>query len=55
MGSIVHVVKRLEQGLPIVRDKADKQRFVRLLYYANDAYHDEFWEQSTKNFDRFFL
>ncbi|OGC88272.1 hypothetical protein A3D70_01005 [Candidatus Adlerbacteria bacterium RIFCSPHIGHO2_02_FULL_54_18] len=54
VGSIVHVVKRGARGLPIVRDTADKQRFVRLLYYANDTYHDEFWEQSTKNFDKFF-
>jgi len=52
-GSIVHAVKRGARGLPIVRDKADERRFVRLLYYANDTYHDEFWEASTKNLGMF--
>jgi len=54
VGSIMHVVKRGARGLPITRDKADAQRFVRLLYYANDVYHDEFWEPSTKGFDKFY-
>lgn len=53
VGSIMHVVKRGARGLPIVRDDADKQRFLKLLYYANDTYHDEFWDQSTKELDLF--
>lgn len=53
IGSIMHVVKRGARGLPIVRDNADRQRFVKLLYYANDTYHDEFWDQSTKNIEAF--
>ena len=47
LDSFVHVTKRGTRGLPIVRDDADKRRFVRLLYYANDQHRDYFWEAST--------
>src|SRR3989344_1296709 len=47
LDSFVHVTNRGTRGLPIVRDEADKKRFVRLLYYANDKYRDTFWEANT--------
>src|SRR3990167_4288934 len=47
LDSFVHVIKRGARGLPIVRDTADKRRFVRLLYYANDQYRNTFWEANT--------
>jgi len=45
--SFVHIMKRGARGLPITRDTADRWRFVRLLYYANDEYKNELWERST--------
>ncbi|MEK7479908.1 MAG: transposase [Patescibacteria group bacterium] len=45
--SILHVIKRGARGLPIVRDDPDCWRFVRLLYYANDEYRNDFWEIET--------
>ena len=53
LDSFVHVIKRGARGLPIVRDTADKRRFVRLLYYANDQYRDYFWESSTSGLEEF--
>lgn len=47
VGSYVHVMKRGTRGLPITRDTADRWRFVRLLYYANDEYKDDSWERET--------
>ncbi len=43
--SIVHVVKRGARGMPIVRDNADRLRFVNLLWYANDEFRDQFWDE----------
>ena len=51
VNSIVHVIKRGTRGLPIVREEVDRRRFVQLLYYSNDTYRDEFWEQSVKGLD----
>ena len=45
INSYVHVTKRGARGLPIVRSKNDKDRFVRLLYYMNDTYKTENWER----------
>lgn len=53
LDSIVHVIKRGTRGLPIVRDEADRKRFVRLLYYANDQYRDYFWETNTATLGEF--
>lgn len=47
VGSYVHVLKRGARGLPITRDEKDKWRFVRLLYYMNDEFKDDFWERNT--------
>ena len=51
--SFVHVTKRGTRGLPIVKDEADRRRFVRLLYYANDQYRDYFWEANTAGLGNF--
>lgn len=48
-GSILHAIKRGSRGLPIVRDDIDRRRFVQLLYYANDTYQDDSWENSIKD------
>ncbi|OHA17850.1 MAG: hypothetical protein A2664_00090 [Candidatus Taylorbacteria bacterium RIFCSPHIGHO2_01_FULL_46_22b] len=47
--SYVHVLKRGGRGMSIVNDDADRWRFVRLLYYVNDVYANEWWERDTKN------
>ncbi len=51
--SYIHVVKRGARGLPIVIDDADQWRFLRLMYYMNDEYLDENWDQVTKSGDLF--
>lgn len=38
IGSVMHVIKRGARGMEIVRDEADRQRFVRLLYLLNDQH-----------------
>lgn len=45
--SILHAMKRGARGLSITRNDADRWRFVRLLYYANDEYRNDFWETET--------
>lgn len=45
--SYIHIVKRGARGLPIVRDKSDKYRFVRSLYYLNDTFFYPHWEKET--------
>lgn len=52
--SYIHVVKRGARGLPIVVSEGDKWRFVRLLFYMNDEYLDENWDQVTKRVDLFY-
>ena len=48
LDSYVHVVKRGARGLPIVNDAAEHWRFLRLLFYMNDEYLDENWDQLTR-------
>src|SRR3989344_1437022 len=36
IGSYVHAIKRGTKGLPIVRDEADKWRFLKSLFYLNN-------------------
>ena len=43
MGSFVHVIKRGTRGLPIVRDKADRDRFLLMLAHFNDEYQPANW------------
>ena len=45
--SIVHVVQRGARGMEIVRDDADRFRFVRSLLYLNDTYSDPVWHQTV--------
>lgn len=46
-------MKRGARGLPITRDIVDQNRFVRLLYFANEDTRDEYWERSTKGLPLF--
>ena len=49
VGSIVHVIKRGARGMPIVRDKFDRVRFSRSLYFLNDAFSDENWTVNLRS------
>ncbi len=53
VGSFVHAMKRGARGLPIVRNDADRRRFARLLYFANDKYQGENLERGTKGLGMF--
>lgn len=44
-GSYVHITKRGARGMPIVRDDADRWRFVRLLRYLNDRGVPKQWDR----------
>jgi len=47
--SYLHILKRGARGMVITKDLKDKWRFVRLLYYLNDHYKNDFWERDTKD------
>lgn len=47
--SYMHILKRGARGLPITKNAVDQWRFVRLLYFMNDEYKDDFWERSTQD------
>lgn len=51
--SYVHVIKRGARGMPIVRDEADKKRFVKLLYYLNDEFKLDQWERAIDALEPF--
>lgn len=51
--SYVHVVKRGARGMPIVRDEADRKRFVKLLYYLNDEFKLDQWERAIETLELF--
>lgn len=53
IGSIIHAMKRGARGLPITHDRADQNRFARLLYFANDEHRDEYWERNTAGMSLF--
>ena len=42
-GSYVHIIKRGNRGLPIVRDELDRQRFLLSLMHLNDTHTVENW------------
>jgi len=45
IGSYVHVIKRGARGMEIIRDEADRWRFLKCLYYLNsDNYSPHIWE-----------
>src|SRR3989344_5566853 len=57
VGSFVHVIKRGTRGMPIVRDKKDKERFLYALAHRNDLYEPENWfrdicTEGRPSFDR---
>lgn len=37
-GHFVHIIRRGTRGLPIVREEADRWRFLKVLYYLNDGF-----------------
>ena len=41
--SFVHAIKRGSRGLELTVDESDKSRFLRLLFYMNDEFLDEYW------------
>ncbi|KKW44089.1 MAG: Transposase [Parcubacteria group bacterium GW2011_GWA2_56_21] len=43
VGSYVHVVQRGTRGLPIVRDEADRFRFLLMLTHFNDSFTSPNW------------
>jgi len=43
IGSFVHVIQRGTRGLPIVRDEADRERFLLMLTHFNDEFAPENW------------
>jgi REP element-mobilizing transposase RayT len=45
VGSILHVTKRGARGMEIVRDVADRERFIKLLFYLNDSFYDSNWQK----------
>ena len=49
VGSFVHIVKRGARGMPITGDDFDRTRFLQLLYYMNEEYFDESWEEDVRN------
>ncbi len=53
VGSYVHALKRGARGLPITKDASEQRRFVRLLFYMNDHYSNDFWERETENLGMF--
>jgi len=46
-GSYVHAIKRGGRGMPIVKDDADRYRFLKCLYFLNDANHPTPWERDV--------
>jgi putative transposase len=52
VGSIVHIVKRGARGMEIVRDTADKWRFVKILYLLNDEYQDTTWSRQNPDLEQ---
>jgi len=53
VGSVVHITKRGTRGMDIVRDYADHERFVQLLYYMNDSYQDTNWYKAVESLSLF--
>lgn len=47
IGTYVHAIKRGGRGLPIVKDDADRYRFLKCLYFLNDSNHPSPWERDV--------
>lgn len=48
-GRYLHIIKRGARGMNIVRDDADRWRFLRLLRYLNDKNSPRNWERDVTN------
>lgn len=46
---IMHVVKRGSRGLPIVKDDSDRYRYIKCLFYLNDANRPIHWERDVRD------
>jgi len=44
---VLHIVKRGGRGLPIVEDDDDRYRYLKRLYFLNDANHPRGWERDV--------
>jgi hypothetical protein len=44
IGSIIHIIKRGGRGMEIVRDEHDRARFIHSLYFLNEEYKSDYWE-----------
>jgi len=51
--SVVHVTKRGTRGMDIVRDKDDRERFVKSLFLLNDVHSDPYWHRETSHLPLF--
>lgn len=51
--SILHITKRGTRGMDIVRDTADRERFLRSLFYLNDTFLDENWRKTVAHLNLF--
>jgi len=51
VGSFLHVVKRGARGMNITGDVHDQRRFLRLLYFMNDLFFNEDWEEQVEGRD----
>lgn len=51
VGSYVHIVKRGTRGLPIVRDDADRFRFLLMLIHFNDTFEPLNWYRDLMDAD----
>ena len=52
VGSYLHVIKRGARGMKIVRDDADKWRFLRMLFLLNDKQFDKNWRKLKRSTEK---
>lgn len=51
--SLIHVTNLGVRGADIVRDTADRKRFVRSLFYLNDTHSDPYWHEEVSRLPMF--
>ncbi len=49
IGSVLHIVKRGARGMEIVRDEADRRRFMNALYILNEEFRSDNWEREISS------
>ncbi len=47
VGSVIHITKRGTRGTDIVRDRGDRNRFIKSLFLLNDTYVSPNWNRET--------